>query len=497
MRRLLSRRPLALASMLGVSAAFQCALAQEAAGGADLDTEQGLLESEIQRLSQERRALEQKEQELQKAIREQTERLNEQRRAVENQSRQIEEQQRTFEDQRRRLDELKIRIEDLALPPVAPGKASPAPAQPVTPPSAPPQRPTPPTSPAPAPVTPPQPAPAPPAPSSPAPQPPASPPPAIPVGRAPEVDQTRPPIQVSDVLEQRGILTPRGTLTLEPGLQYVHSSVTRVALEGFTVIPSITIGAIDIRAVRRSTLTGVLGMRYGVTSRFQVEASMPFVSRADRTTTRPLAQQAEEDSIYTVEGSGLGDVEMAGHYQLNQAAGDWPYFVANLRIKSRTGKDPFEFPIDARTGLQTELPTGSGFWGVQPALTFTLPSDPAVFFGSISYSWNIKREVSAEVGEIDPGDALGLSLGMGLALNPRASMSLGYSHNSVAETRREGRTVKGSTRLQVGTVLLGMSHRLGRSSSFNFGLGVGVTEDAPDVQASIRLPTSFRPGRAR
>lgn len=295
---------------------------------------------------------------------------------------------------------------------------------------------------------------------------------------------------MADLLEQRGILTPRGSIVLEPSFQYTNSSVTHVTLDGYTILPSLLIGAIDIRAVRRDTVTTALGFRYGVTNYFELEARVPYVRRDDQTITRPLNEGAAQDEVTDVSGAGLGDIELAAHYQFTNGKNGLPYLVANLRLKSDTGKSPFEVPVDS-TGLQQELPTGSGFWAVQPSLTFTLPSDPAVFYGNLSYLWNLEREISASIGTIDPGNALGISLGMGLALNEDASFSLGYSHSSVDPARQNGATLKGAQRLQVGSLLIGMSYRVQKRTNINFGLGVGVTQDAPDVQMSVGVPVNF------
>ena len=71
------------------------------------------------------------------------------------------------------------------------------------------------------------------------------------------------PPAVAPIFEQPGILTPRGKYVLEPSLQYAYSSSNRVALVGYTVIPAILIGLIDIREVRRTTLTASLTGRMG------------------------------------------------------------------------------------------------------------------------------------------------------------------------------------------------------------------------------------------
>ncbi|WP_395408610.1 transporter [Pseudoduganella sp. UC29_106] len=152
------------------------------------------------------------------------------------------------------------------------------------------------------------------------------------------------------------------------------------------------------------------------------------------------------------------------------------------------------------TGLPLDLPTGSGFWAIQPSLTWLFPSDPAVFFGSVSYLYNIKRDnVERQVlngameplGTVKPGAVAGFNFGMGLALNDKASLSLGYDHQSIARTKQNGVAVPGSVRTQLGTLLMGFSYRLTQKRTLNVTVGAGLTRDTPDVSLSVRLPTSF------
>src|SRR6185312_10609475 len=68
---------------------------------------------------------------------------------------------------------------------------------------------------------------------------------------------------------------------------------------------------------------------------------------------------------------------------------------------SRTGRDPFEVTTDCvqrciqnttGTGSPLEMPTGSGFYSLQPGMTWLYPSDPVVFFGNVSYLHNFPRD---------------------------------------------------------------------------------------------------------
>jgi hypothetical protein len=327
------------------------------------------------------------------------------------------------------------------------------------------------------------------------------------VGRAPS-DGNR-PREVAPIFEQPGVLTPRGKYVFEPAFQYGYSSSNRVALVGYTVIPALLIGLIDVREVKRNTSTATATLRRGMTNRFELEAKLPYVYRSDATVSREVFTGTAVERAFETSGKALGDVEVAGRYQFNDGGVDMPYFIGGLRFKSRTGKDPFEVTTDCQrrcigenitgSGLPLELPTGSGFYSLQPSLTWLFPSDPAVFFGSFSYLHNFKRDVSRTVlggvqeslGEIAPGDVLGFNFGMGLALNDKASFSVGYDHNSVARTKQNGVGLPGSVRMQLGTLLIGYSYRISNQKTLSVAVGAGLTRDTPDVSLMLRVPMSF------
>lgn len=328
------------------------------------------------------------------------------------------------------------------------------------------------------------------------------------VGQAPSRD-SRPP-EVAPLFEQPGVLTPRGKYVLEPSMQFGYSSSNRVALVGYTIIPALLIGLIDVREVKRNTFTAALTGRTGLSNRLEVEVRVPYVYRSDATVSRELFTGTAVERVFDTSGRALGDVEMATRYQLNSGGADKAYYVAGLRFKTRTGRDPFDVVTDCTrrcvgenatgTGLPLDLPTGSGFYSLQPSLTWLFPSDPAVFFGSISYLHSFKRNnVSRLVlggereplGTIDPGKIFGINFGIGLALNEKASLSLGYDHSSIGRTRQNGVTVPGSVRTQLGTLLMGYSYRLSKNMTMNVSVGAGLTRDTPDVSISVRIPMTF------
>ena len=316
--------------------------------------------------------------------------------------------------------------------------------------------------------------------------------------------------EVAPIFETPGVLTPRGKVVFEPSVQYGYSSSNRVALVGYTVIPALLIGLLDVREVKRNTTTGTATFRYGFDNRLELEAKIPYVYRSDSTVSRELFTGTAAERAFETSGKGIGDIELGWRYQLNEGGVDTPYYIAGLRFKSRTGRDPFQVVTDCQTrcvgqnvtgtGLPLDLPTGSGFYSLQPSVTWLLPSDPAIFFGGFSYTKNFKRgNVYRTVlnggkellGTVEPGDVFGFNFGMGLALNERASFSIGYDHNSVGRMHQNGLVIPGSVRVQLGTLLLGYSYRLKNNRTLSVSVGAGLTRDTPDVTLMVRMPFSF------
>jgi hypothetical protein len=318
--------------------------------------------------------------------------------------------------------------------------------------------------------------------------------PDAPVGEAPPPEPTV-QSRVEAVPEGQGVLTPAGRMVLDSSFEYTSSSTNRLVFRGIELVPGIQIGLIEASDADRTTLITTLGARYGLTNRLELEARVPALYRWDRI---EVAQQRDEGIVRTIslKERDIGDLEFALRYQLNRARGQNPIWVANLRVKSDTGKSPFEVTYD-EFGVATGLSTGSGFWAVQPGISMLLPSDPAVIFGSLGYLYHIPRNIDRDIGgafigRVDPGDAISGNLGFGFALNPRFSFSMGYRHSYIFPSTQEiGAAVERSNRAQVGSFTFGMSYRLSQRQSVNFGFEFGATADAPDVAVTVRFPLSI------
>jgi len=309
--------------------------------------------------------------------------------------------------------------------------------------------------------------------------------------------------EIASITADRGIVTQPGRFTFEPSFSYAHSSATKVAVEGYTVIPALLIGLVNISEVQRDVFVGALTTKYGFTSRFEAGLRVPYLSIEEDLKEREIFKGSAVDTLRESSGEGLGDVELSLRYQLNDGFDGWPYLIGTFRAKAPTGDGPYDVdqkPITDSDGnvIGVELaerPTGSGFWSVEPGLSFIYPSDPAVLFGNLSYVWTIEDDQGPENGgTVDPGDVVRFGFGMGFAFNERTSFSLGYDHSVIGETTYEqGNDLFAANfnRTQVGSLAFGLSHRVSSDTLLSLTVAIGVTDSAPNTEITLRLPMNL------
>jgi hypothetical protein len=331
--------------------------------------------------------------------------------------------------------------------------------------------------------------------------------PTQPVGQPPEKKPTRKQYEeIEAIFRQQGVLTPQNTLIIEPSFQYAYSSSTRVVVNGYTILPAIAIGLIDVRSVNRNTYIPALSLRYGITSRFEINTYAPYVFRSDSYAI-PIEISGSvipEQRSFDVSGNDIGDVQFGLRYQLNMPTTSCPIFIAGLLAKAPTGRDPFHVATTDFAGQQVEsqLATGTGFWAIQPSLSAIVPSDPVVFFGSVNYLYNFSSNkpvttqnpdgsFTTENVKVEPGNTFGFNFGMGFSMNEKTSFSIGWEQYIIAKTKVAGSYPPGSQSTTLGSLLFGASYKLSDTVSLNFSLEAGITEAAPDVQLTLRVPFSI------
>ncbi len=298
------------------------------------------------------------------------------------------------------------------------------------------------------------------------------------------------------LISEGGVLLPKGKLVVEPGLQYSYTSRTRIAISGFTIFQSVVLGDIVSEDVERHIITGFLNLRYGLTSRLQIETKIPYLYRHDETTfaTGPSGSDLTQHSV---DGNGIGDIEAS---LLWHAFGglDWwaPQTIFYLRGKSRTGQGPYGLNTITIDGKQrtNELAFGNGHYGLAVGANCIVPTDPAVLYFNLGYYFNFKRNVGTkggvDYGEIDPGDSIEFGFGMAYALNERLTTSLSFQQRYTFESEQNGNTIMDSD-ANVATLYLGTTYSISENTALTLSLGIGLADDAPDFSIDARLPITF------
>lgn len=317
-----------------------------------------------------------------------------------------------------------------------------------------------------------------------------------PVGQRPAEELDEPYLALaSDV---GGILTPKGSLFFEPEIDFSNSSENRFFFSGVEIVDAILIGAIEATDTDRMSIVGRAGFRYGVTNRLEIDAKIPWVYRDDRVAGVAIGDQTE--FVRDLRGAGLGDIEIGAHYQLTDGSG-FPYTIANLRAKAPTGEGPFDVDRTSQ-GVELDAATGSGFWTLEPSVTFILPTDPAVFYANIGYQHNFAISPDEQVGsaivrEFNPGEAIRTSLGVGLSVNERLSLNFGYDQSHFFPTTLLLETVNANTgeiiftrarqpRVTVGSFGVGGSYYVNDRLRLNLNTSFGATDEAPDLRLLLR-----------
>lgn len=289
------------------------------------------------------------------------------------------------------------------------------------------------------------------------------------------------------LIELGGLLLRPGQLEITPAFEYYFFDTRRINVSGFSILPTLIIGVLETEKVQRNIVTPSLTGRLGVFRDFQAEVRIPYTF-IDQTRSTETMETSSSNS-------GIGDIEGALYYQPIRERGWVPDVILSVRGKGITGEDPFG-------GDGNQLPTGTGFYSISGTITAVKSADPAVLFAAFIYTHNFDRTVTLlETHQfestINPGETFGYNLGIALALSIDVALSFRFEQRFISSTSITSMqpgvvngTVTGST-LNVATAYGGITWALARNVSMDLSVGVGLTEDSPDVSVYLAFPIRF------
>ncbi|WDG44858.1 hypothetical protein PUP72_12945 [Pseudomonas synxantha] len=322
-------------------------------------------------------------------------------------------------------------------------------------------------------------------------------------------DDSAPAQSMSNLYNEASGFFGNGKFSVETGITYARYDARQLTLNGFLALDSIFLGNINLDRIKSDSWTLDLTGRYNVDNRWQFDLNVPVVYR-DSTYQ---SAGAGNDATATSEGSvtrdpTIGDVNFGVAYKFLDETPTLPDAVVSVRVKAPTGKEPFGIklvrqPNNDNLYLPESLPTGNGVWSVTPGISLVKTFDPAVLFGSLSYTHNFEDsfdDISSDVnqkvgGKVRLGDSFQFGVGVAFALNEKMSMS--FSVSDLVQRKSKLKPDGGdwqsvvSSDANAGYFNVGMTIAASDNLTIVPNLAIGMTDDAPDFTFSLKFPYYF------
>lgn len=322
-------------------------------------------------------------------------------------------------------------------------------------------------------------------------------------------DDSAPAQSVSNLYDEASGFFGGGKFSFETGVTYARYDARQLTVNGFLALDSIFLGNINLDRIKSDTWTLDLTARYNLNNRWQFDINAPVIYRESTFQSGGgggAGTQTTEESV--TRDPTLGDVNIGVAYKFLDESDFWPDAVATLRVKAPTGKEPFGIKLVQSSSnnnlyVPESLPTGNGVWSVTPGISLVKTFDPAVLFGTLSYTHNLEEsfdDISSTVGSKTPGkvrlgDSFQIGAGVAFALNEKMSMSFSVSDQVQRKSKLkpnggDWQSVVSSD-ANAGFFNVGMTIAASDNLTIVPNLSLGMTEDAPDFSFSLKFPYYF------
>lgn len=277
--------------------------------------------------------------------------------------------------------------------------------------------------------------------------------------------------------ERQYSLIKRGVFSAYYDLDYTYYRDTRIDLA--LADNSSQLNRLRIEEDANHTLTNSFTVQYGILDNLTLSATVPFV--------------AKSEIVRDTTAAGLGDISLGARWEpfpLKQ--GRLPLVLFG-NLSTKTGDSPYEIGLD-------ELSTGKGYYSVGVGASTRKYIDPVVLFASASANYGFKEtglnqaRGSRTLTSFDPGISGGFSFGFAYSFNYDVSLTMSYqqSFNMDAEFEFNNGDESYKSPDQSSAMLsFALGVRVSPETIVNGTVGIGLTEDAPDVSLGLSFPLDF------
>ncbi|AZC18695.1 TolA-like membrane protein [Pseudomonas sp. CMR5c] len=323
-------------------------------------------------------------------------------------------------------------------------------------------------------------------------------------------DDSTPAQSVTNLYDEASGFFGGGKFSFETGLTYARYDTRQLTLNGFLALDSIFLGSINLDRIKSDTWTMDLTARYNLDNRWQFDINAPVIYRESTYSSAGAnggsGQSISEDTV--TRNPTLGDVNVGVAYKFLDESESLPDAVVSLRVKAPTGKDPFGIKFvkkedNSNLAVPESLPTGNGVWAITPGISLVKTFDPAVLFGSLSYTYNMEDSFSdispnpaeKSPGKVKLGDSFQIGAGVAFALNEKMSMAFSVSDqiqrkSKIKYKNQDWQSVQSSD-ANAAYFNVGMTIAATEHLTIVPNLSLGMTQDAPDFTFSLKFPYYF------
>ncbi|EJB8539124.1 hypothetical protein MW341_003624 [Acinetobacter baumannii] len=273
--------------------------------------------------------------------------------------------------------------------------------------------------------------------------------------------------------ERQYSLIKKGVISSYYDLDYTYYRDTRIDLA--LADNSSQLNRLRVEEDANHTLTNSFTFQYGVLDNLTLSATLPFV--------------AKSEIIRDTTTAGLGDISLGARWEpfpLKQ--GRLPLVLFGS-VSTKTGDSPYEIGLD-------ELSTGKGYYSVGVGASTRKYIDPVVLFASASANYGFKESGlnqargSRTLTSFDPGISGGFSFGFAYSFNYDVSLTMSYqqSFNMDAEFQFNNGDSYKSPDQSSAMLSFALGVRVSPETIVNGTVGIGLTEDAPDISLGLSFP---------
>ncbi|WP_213033748.1 hypothetical protein [Acinetobacter calcoaceticus] len=273
--------------------------------------------------------------------------------------------------------------------------------------------------------------------------------------------------------ERQYSLIKKGGISSYYDLDYTYYRDTRIDLA--LSDNSSQLNRLRVEEDANHTLTNSFTVQYGVLDNLTLSATLPFV--------------AKSEIIRDTTTAGLGDISLGARWEpfpLKQ--GRLPLVLFGS-LSSKTGDSPYEIGID-------ELSTGKGYYSAGVGASTRKYIDPVVLFASASANYGFKEtglnqaRGTRTLTSFDPGISGGFSFGFAYSFNYDVSLTMSYqqSFNMNAEFQFDNGDSYTSPDQSSAMLSFALGVRVSPETIVNGTVGIGLTEDAPDISLGLSFP---------